>query len=453
MKERFDALVAGVSDAMKRHFLPGCAIGVIADGQEFSAGLGVTSVDNPLPVDADTLFQIGSTTKTFTASAIMRLVEMGKLSLDEPVRTYLPDFVMRDPDVTVHATTRHLLTHTGGWVGDFFDDTGDGDDALEIYVRRMAELSQLTPLGSVWSYNNAAFSVAGHVIAAVTGQTYEAALKDLVLKPLGLKRSYLFPSYVMLKRFAVGHAVVKEKAYVLRPWPIPRSSWPAGGIAASAKDQLRYARFHLGDGTADGGDRVLKAETMAAMQTPVCDGALDTKMGLSWMINEMGGVRFVMHGGGTLGQLSTFMIAPERKFALVILTNAGGGEAMSETIKLALELFLDAKIELPATIEKQQCELAEYAGRYDSALDAIELKTAEEHLLMQVIPHGGFPTRDSPAGPPLPPTRIKFTAPERVIAIDPPFTGAQGEFLRGADGAISWFRYGGRVHGPQLANE
>ncbi|MFZ0658523.1 MAG: serine hydrolase domain-containing protein, partial [Candidatus Binataceae bacterium] len=97
MQEKFDALIAAAADSMKRNFLPGCAIGVIADGQEFSAGLGVTSVDNPLPVDADTLFQIGSTTKTFTATAIMRLVEMGKLSLDEPIRTYLPDFAMRDP--------------------------------------------------------------------------------------------------------------------------------------------------------------------------------------------------------------------------------------------------------------------------------------------------------------------------------------------------------------------
>jgi CubicO group peptidase (beta-lactamase class C family) len=446
MQEKFDALVAAATDSMKRNFLPGCAIGVIADGQELSAGLGVTSVDNPLPVDADTLFQIGSTTKTFTATAIMRLVEMGKLSLDEPIRTYLPNFAMRDPEVTANATTKHLLTHVGGWVGDFFDDTGDGDDALAIYVGKMTELPQLTPLGAVWSYNNSAFSLAGHVLATVTGKTYEAAMVDLVLKPLGLKRSYFFPSLVMLKRFAVGHAVVKEKAYVMRPWPIPRSSWAAGGIAASAKDQLRYARFHLGDGTSHDGTRVLNRSTIAAMQSPVRDGALDTKMGLSWMIQEIGGVRFVLHGGGTLGQVSTFMMAPEREFALVILTNAAaGGAVMAETIKLALELFLDVKIETPALIERPEAELAEYAGRYDAALDAVELKVADGHLVMQVIPHGGFPTRDTPAGPQPPPTRLKFTAPDRVAAIDPPFVGAQAEFLRTADGGIEWFRYG-RIH-------
>lgn len=447
MQEKFDALVAAASDSMKRNFLPGCAIGVIADGQEFSGGLGVTSVDNPLPVDADTLFQIGSTTKTFTATAIMRLVEMDKLDLDEPIRTYLPDFTMRDREVTAHATTRHLLTHVGGWVGDFFEDTGDGDDALAIYVRKMAELPQLTPLGAVWSYNNSAFSLAGHAIAAVTGKTYEAAMLELVLKPLGLKRSYFFPSLVMLKRFAVGHAVVKEKAHVMRPWAIPRSSWPAGGIAASAKDQLRYASFHLGDGTAHDGARVLTTETMAAMRTPIREGALDRKMGVSWMIEEMGGVRFVLHGGATFGQLSTFMIAPERKFALVVLTNAGsGGPVMADTIKLALELFLDAKIQTPALLETPEAELTEYAGHYDAALDTIELKVSEGHLVMQVTPHGGFPTRDTAAGPPPPPTRLKLTAPDRVSAIDPPFIGTQAEFLRTPSGDLEWFRYGSRIH-------
>ena len=284
------------------------------------------------------------------------------------------------------------------------------------------------------------------MLATVTGKTYEAAMLDLVLKPLGLKRSYFFPSLVMLKRFAVGHAVVKEKAYVMRPWPIPRSSWPAGGIAASAKDQLHYARFHLGDGTSHDGARVLNRSTIAAMQSPVRDGALDTKMGLSWMIQEISGVRFVLHGGGTIGQTSAFMIAPERRFALVILTNAGTGSlVMNETMKVALELFLNAKIQTPAPIEKPEAELAEYAGRYEAALDTIELKVADGHLVMQVTPRGGFPTRDTPAGPPSPPTRLRFTASDRVIGIDPPVVGQQAEFLRAPDGEIEWFRYG-RIH-------
>lgn len=210
-------------------------------------GLGVTNIDHPLRVDEDTLFQIGSTTKTFTATAAMPLVEQGKLALDEPVRRYLPDFSMRDPAVTERATMRHLLTHTGGWQGDFFPDTGNGDDALARYVRLLADLPQLTPLGTVWSYNNAGFSIAGRVIERIMGTTYEAALKQFVLKPLGLTRSYV-PNDVMVHGFAFGHAISGDKPVVLQPWPVIRAAVPAGGIAASISDQLRYARFILATG-------------------------------------------------------------------------------------------------------------------------------------------------------------------------------------------------------------
>ena len=100
---------------------------------------------------------------------------------------------MRDPEVTTRLTMRHLLTHTGGWDGDFFPDTGAGDDALARYVKLMADLPQRTPLGTILSYNNAGFSVAGRVIEVVTGKTFEAALNELVLEPLGLNRSLHVP--------------------------------------------------------------------------------------------------------------------------------------------------------------------------------------------------------------------------------------------------------------------
>ncbi len=156
-EQKFAAVREIVPDAMKRHRVPGVALGIFADGREFSAGFGVTNVRHPLEVNEHTLFQIGSTTKTFTATLAMRLAEAGKLDLDAPVRRYLPGFRMKDAEVTERVTMRHLLTHTGGWEGDYFDDTGAGDDALRIYVERMADLPQLTPLGAVWSYNNAAF--------------------------------------------------------------------------------------------------------------------------------------------------------------------------------------------------------------------------------------------------------------------------------------------------------
>ena len=115
---------------MKRLKIPGVAIGVFHNGKEYTAGFGVTSVENPLPVTPDTLFQTGSISKTFTGTIFMRLVEAGQVELDAPVRKYLPKLKLSDKDVAERVTIRHLLTHTGGWVGDYFNDFGDGDDAL-----------------------------------------------------------------------------------------------------------------------------------------------------------------------------------------------------------------------------------------------------------------------------------------------------------------------------------
>src|SRR5512136_1989104 len=134
-----------VTEAMQRLHVPGVAVGVLHNGREQVAGFGVTSVENPLPVNADTLFQIGSITKTFVGTAAMRLVEMGKLGLDVPVRVYLPDLRLASEEVASQVTLRHLFTHTGGWVADYFDDLGPGDDALAKIVARMSNLEQLTP--------------------------------------------------------------------------------------------------------------------------------------------------------------------------------------------------------------------------------------------------------------------------------------------------------------------
>jgi CubicO group peptidase (beta-lactamase class C family) len=444
----FKSICELIPDAMKRHRVPGVAFGILADGREFTAGFGVTNVRHPLPVDDHTLFQIGSITKTYTATAVARLADVGRLGLDEPVRRYLPDFRMQDPEVTERATVRHLLIHTGGWQGDFFEDTGAGDDALGKYVKLMADLPQLTPLGKVWSYNNAAFSLAGRVIEAVTGKTYEAALNELVLAPLGLKHTYIFPSDVMTHSFAVGHASSQEQDLVLRPWVLPRSAWPAGGLIASVKDQLRYARFHLGDGSAEGGERIMSRETLAMMHTGTVAAQLDQKIGLAWMSREPQGVRLFFHGGGTLGQISMLTIAPERNFAMSFLTNsAAGGLATLEASKQAFADFLGVHEPEPGHIAMTPEQLQRYVGKYTSAMTDIELKLGSDgHLVAHLTPKGGFPTRQAPPGPQPPPTRLAFVGTDHAIALDLPLKDSHAEFLRGDSDSIEWVRVGGRIY-------
>src|SRR4051794_29338137 len=176
-----------VAKAMKRFDIPGVAVGIVHGDDEHRVAKGVTCIDFPLDVDAQTLFQIGSTTKTFTGTVLMMLVEEGALDLESPVRAYLPSFKVKDADASKRATVRHLVTHTGGWVGDHFEDTGRGDDAVRTIVKRMGtKTRQVTPLGSAWSYNNAGFYVAGALIEKLTGERYEDVVTKRILQPLGM---------------------------------------------------------------------------------------------------------------------------------------------------------------------------------------------------------------------------------------------------------------------------
>src|SRR2546430_8990381 len=276
---------------MARYHVPGVAIGILHDGDEDIAAYGVTNLEHPLPVDGDTLFQIASITKTITATVVMRLVERGALDLDAPVRRYLPEFRLRDEDAAKGATLRHLVTHTGGWLGDCFADFGKGDDALARYVAAMAELEQLTPLGEIWHYSNSSFALLGRLIEVVTGKTYEAATRELLFVPLGMTRSCFSAGEAITHRVAVGHVIVDEKPTVARPWAFPRAATPVGGIVSTANDLMRYARFHLGDGRAPDGARLLSRESLDLMRTPLADADLDRKVGVSWFVRTVGGVR------------------------------------------------------------------------------------------------------------------------------------------------------------------
>lgn len=451
----FEPLAEKVLEAMERLKVPGVAVGLYYQGQEYSVGFGVTNINHPLPVDNDTLFQIGSTTKTFTATAAMRLVEEGKLDLDRPLIEYLPQFKLGDENATRNATMRHLLTHTGGWVGDYFEDFGMGEDAVGQYVTHMADLEQLTPLGELWSYNNAGFSLAGLVIQTIAGKPYETVIKEMIFEPLGLKHSFFFAGDAIVHRVAVGHFVTEKETKIAEPWPLARSAHAAGAIISSAKDQLRYARFQMGDGTNGEGTRLLKPETLALMQTPqvTLSGHADG-MGISWFIKDLGGVKTVFHGGTTNGQLSAFLMAPEQDFAITVLTNANvGGILHGEIAKWALEHYLKAIKPEPELIELEKEKLATFVGRYRFALSDVEIKLEGEHLILQAIPKGGFPDKSTPPPPTPPPTRLAFFSSNRALMLDFPFKGQEIEFITGPDGQVAWLRYGLRIGAPQMGEK
>ena len=311
----FETLSEAARESLERFGIPGASVGVYHEGDEEAAGFGVTSIEHPLEVDAETLFQIGSITKTVTGTLTLRLVEQGELDLDAPIRRYLPALRLADDDVAERVTMRHLLTHTGGWFGDYFADPGRGDDALERILPELAELPQLAPLGQIWSYCNSGFYIAGRVIEVLTGRPFESAARELVLEPLGMSRSFFFSEEVLSHRFAVGHRDEDGQTIVARPWALARAASVAGGITSNVRDLLRYARFHLGQEPGP-----LTRESISLMREPQIETG-DRDMALTWFVREVDGIALAEHDGGTNGQMARLMLAPEAGFALAILTN------------------------------------------------------------------------------------------------------------------------------------
>lgn len=447
----FDDLDAYVAALQREYHVPGVALGLRHGADEYTAGYGVTNTEQPLPVDADTLFQIGSITKTLTGTVLMALVEQGRVALDAPVRAYLPDLQLADEAVAAQVTVRHLLTHSGGWLGDFFDDCGPGDDALARMLAKVARLPQLAALGELYSYNNAGFYIAGRVVEAVTGQTYEQAAAALVLAPLGMTRSFFFVRDAITYRVAAGHEAVfappGEGAVppVARPWGLARTANAVGGLVASVRDQLRYARLHLGDPPA-----VLSAAALAEMHRPQVPAANGERLGLTWFTREVDGLLLMRHGGATNGQCATLELAPAQHFALSILTNSDRGSELHQAVAAwVFERLLGVRPAPPAQRPATAAEAAAFAGRYSAAAADRVVYLRDGELWLQMEPKGGFPTADSPPGERPPAVRLAVCDPDTVLMLDPPYAGNRGEFLRDAKGQIIWLRAAGRIHRRQ----
>src|SRR5688572_31082921 len=344
----FQKFCASIAKDMKRLHVPGVAVGVWHKGREYTAGFGITSIENPLAVTPDTLFQVGSISKTFTGTMLMQLAEQGKIDLDAPVRKYLRDFKLRDKDVTKRVTIRHLLTHMGGWVGDYFNDFGNGDEALSKMIKDIAGLPQIQPLGTIWSYNNAGFNIASRVIEVITRKPYEQAAQEMLLDPLGLKMTFFFPSDILIThRFVVGHYKKDKKLHVARPWAIGRAGNGVGGVVSTVKDLLAYARFHMG-----GGNHIVKQKTLADMRVKQIHAGGRGDMGITWFIRYADDLTAYAHGGATHGQQAYFFYIPEKDFALAILTNSDdGGIITAQTFGWVLDLYFGIKLKSPKPLK------------------------------------------------------------------------------------------------------
>ena len=381
---RLEALIA-------EHKVPGAALGIALGDETLELSAGVANVNTGVEATTDTLFQIGSITKVYTATMVMQLVDEGKVALDEPVITSVPELKLADSEAASTITVRQLLTHTSGMDGDLFDDFGRGDDCIERYVDSFGTLAQMAPPGSFFSYCNSGFVLAGRLIEKLDGMGFDAALKKRVLEPIGATKSTMLPEEAILHRVAVGHMVPPgaDAPAVVPQWILPRALGPAGLVAAPVSELLSFARMHLNGGVGADSATVLSAESVAAMQQEQVvlpdPYTLGQAWGLGWIIYRWGAEPVIGHDGNTLGQSAFLRLVPERKLAVGLLTNGSGALALYQALydEILSEL---AGISVPkwpeAAADQSAFELDRFAGVFENlgAIHTIEVVDGRLHL-------------------------------------------------------------------------
>ncbi len=388
-RARLDTLIA-------EHGVPGAALGILRDGQIVDVAAGVLNRRTRVAATPDSVFNLGSITKVWTATMIMQLVDEGALTLDTPVVRVLPEFADTDTDTAAAAaiTVRHLLSHTSG-IDDMYAETGRGDDCVERYVAKLREFPQVRPVGATFSYSNAGIVVAGRIIEVLTGKTWDAALHERIVGPLGLAATVTLPEEALLHRVAVGHPG-GPGAPPTRVWSGPRSLAPTGRITARVHDLLAFVRMHLAGGTAPDGGRLLSTDSVQAMtarETDLpCPSIMGDSWGLGWSRDTWDGQPVIGHTGTGIGQLAFVRALPDRGFAVALLTNGGDGPALyhdvfAETFRELAGVAMPAPFQPPA--EPARVDIAPYVGRYYARSDtAVELVLREGTPVLRLLPTG-----------------------------------------------------------------
>ena len=392
-QQRLDELAA-------KHGVPGAALAVLrlsddGDDELVEAATGVLNTATGVEVTPDSVFQIGSISKVWTATLVMQLVDEGRLDLDAPLVEVLPELQLGDPDVAKRVTMRHLLTHTSGIDGDVFTDTGRGDDVLEKYVAALADVAQNHPLGATFSYCNSGFSLAGRVVEVLTGKTWDDALRERIIEPLGLARTSTLPEEAILHRVAVGHTTPEPDS---PPQPVttfllPRSLGPAGLVNATAAESAAFAAMHLRGGLAPDGTRLLSAESTAAMQELHADlpdkWSLGDSWGLGWIRFGWHGERLVGHDGNTHGQAAFLRAHPASGLVVSLVTN--GGHTRDLYAALYREVFAEvAGVTMAADLAPAEDapaqDLTPFTGVYERSSLRSEVFERDGRLVLREVP-------------------------------------------------------------------
>lgn len=390
-----DALQEVVEHELAAQHVTGAAVGVVHADEVTIACAGFADHATRRPVTDSTPFLIGSVAKTWTATVLMRLVQGGRIDLDEPVVSYVPDLALMSQRATEVLTLRHLLTHSCGIDEDLAVAASDrSDDGLESYVGQFGRLGQIHAPGELFSYSNSGFVLAGLIAERIVGERFDDVMTDLLIEPLELEDTFLVGSE-QSRETATGYRAGWRGQRVETSERLPRAYGPAGStIAASVSDVIRFARVHLAAVDDERAARILGAGGRTAMRRPErrlpwARSADDASVGLGWMRCRIGPYAVLFHGGGNIGQQCGLVVVPSANLAIATLTNAHTCPrfhaamidlVMSEVLGID-DHFAPMQVECgEATVDTRAC-----VGDYERRSLAVRVSEANGTLRCRVV--------------------------------------------------------------------
>jgi CubicO group peptidase (beta-lactamase class C family) len=424
--------------------VPGIAVGVLHGDKTELATSGVASLGHPHPVEAVTVFQLGSVTKAITATAVLVLAQRGLLDLDTPVQTWLPHLRVAEDDQLL--TMRHLLTHTAGWQGAGFvecERDEDRRDGVARCLEAVADLPRLAPAGRLYAYNNWGFTILGRLVERCVDAPFPIALRHLVTGPLGMASAGFSKTEVAPYAWSSGHVhAATGRLTEIDPWVLPASAAAAGGLAANLEDLLQFTRLHLGMIQRPDILDSATVDSMRARQGPP-ERPYDTGtggLGLGWFVKDLGADDLLFHEGAGVGHRALIALIPDRKFGLAILANADQRSALTFA-QWILEGYLGVRTRRPTTVTVPQLRLGQYSGRFLASRRRLDIRVAGTDLELLLSPSAHTPYGSSEVTDRW---RVSFDRPDCVVVRDGPDEGLCGQFLR-AGGQVAAFRLDGRV--------
>lgn len=381
-----------LTEMCRRHEIPGATFAVGSGDRVVDIAVGVRDLATGAPMTGDAMFPIGSITKVYTATLVMRLVDAGMLDLDTRVRDILPGFRVADPDTTAHLTVRHLLGHSSGLENGVFPDVGEDDDCLERYAATCTDLGQLHKLGALGAYSQVGYVIAGRVVERVTGLVWDDAVRTHLLEPLGLRHTASRPDDVPDDRRVPGHRERTPGAgQTPVRWDTPRLMGPGSAFFATAADVVRFGAMH-----ASGGGTALTPQSAQAMlepHVPLPCGWAQGHRGLGWRVYPRADALEYGHGGELPGLLTYLHVLGDPGVAVALCSNGGDGMALRDDVRVALAAQAGTTAQTFTPPDRPaDVDLTPFLGTYRCPPSEATLERDDTGLWLRPRFHGGAGT-------------------------------------------------------------